>query len=259
MLKQARTAATIVLSTVGVLLTGCADSSIRSDQPLTLTTPYEAPTAVVWAVVPVANESGTSAADELAITDKLVQSIREVNGITSLSTNRVITGLDALGLDTVRTPGEALTLAELLGADAIVVPVLTSWDPYDPPRVGIDADVYARSGVMGVPDDPMTPFDLARAVNDRPGDSWDPARPVAVVSLELDGSNGAVRSDVRAFAEGRADPQSATGWRGYIRSMQRFETYAAFATVRAIMQSEAARSGKPLESVFVARKKRGLW
>lgn len=236
-------------------LTGCSTQTDRSVEPMTLRSPYQAASAVVWAVVPVNNESGTSAVDELALTDKLVQSLREVRGITSVSTNRTITAIEALELDTVRTPGEALALAEVLGVDAVVLPTLTSWDPYDPPRVGLDVDVYARSRSMGTPEDPTDPFTLARAASDRSGDSWDATRPIAAISIELDGSNGAVRAAVRAFAEGRADPTSATGWLGYIRSMDRFETFAAFQSVQALLQAEAVRVGMSPYDVTLVRER----
>lgn len=241
------------------LLSGCAGTTHRTEEPMSLRAPYDTPSAVVWAVVPVANESGTSAVNELALTDRIIQAIREVRGLSALSTNRVINGLDALELDTVRTPGEALILAELLGVDAVVIPTLTGWDPYDPPRIGLDVDVYARSGTMGTPDDPMSPFELTRATSDQAPDEWDPRRPVAAISIELDGSNGAVRSAVRAYADGRADPVSAAGWRGYLRSMERFESFASFQTVQALMQSEAIRVGVDPYTVTMVRERRWPW
>ena len=72
--------------------TGCA---ARLSQPIVLRAPYE--TERVWAVVPFANESGVSNADGVAVADRFVSEIEQVEGLRCLPLNRTLAAMRSLG------------------------------------------------------------------------------------------------------------------------------------------------------------------
>ena len=101
--------------------------------PRALQAPYDASKGeVLWAVIPLRNESGTTIVDELVVTDKLIGAIEEVRGLRCLPLDRTLAAMETLELRSVRTPGEARQLAQALGADAVVAGNITAYDPYTP-------------------------------------------------------------------------------------------------------------------------------
>src|SRR5262249_27350631 len=115
--------------------------------PEVLVSPYDTSAGdVLWAVVPLNNESGTSAADALAISDRLVNKITEVEGLAAVPMNRTMAAMRALGMPAVRSASDARYLAEALGADGIIVGTITSYDPYNPPKVGLALALFAKEG-----------------------------------------------------------------------------------------------------------------
>ncbi len=238
-----------LLALVGALLAGLlACSTQRADR---LDTPevlaYPEPQLGgdrLWAVVPLRNESGTSAVDSLRVADQLGASITEVQGLRALPTNRVIDAMRALEFVVIDDPSQARTLAQALGADGLVLGTITAYDPYDPPTIGISLALFDRSG------------------QDAEGNSLDPKRlsyqptaysyfprtsrqsvPASSVALHLDGRNHGVLERVRRFAAGRHDLEGAYGWRRYLASMDLYERFAAHAAIGDLLESERLRLG----------------
>lgn len=212
--------------------------------PDRLASPYATEREVVWAVVPIRNESGVAVADELRLTDALVATIEEIRGVSALPLNRTLAAMRAAGIAEVDSAAQATALARRMNADAVVVASLTAWDPYEPPKLGINLALFARSDSMGVIDTTgLDPRRLAMASTDR--DPWDfrhdPSEPLSVVTLHLDANNGAIRAAVKAYADGRADPNSATGWQGYFTTMHRFERFACFYATHRLLRQEHDR------------------
>jgi hypothetical protein len=250
----------VALLAVAAALPGCGHApKAWNDDPISLATPYANTDEIVWVVVPVRNESGVSVADPLRVTDALVNALQETRGVLAVPLNRTLDAMQVAGLAQIDNAAQATALARRMQADAVVVGTLTSWQPYDPPAIGLSIALYARSDAMGVIDlTGLDPRELSRAASDTdPYDfRHDPSLPLSVVALHLDGANGAVRDDLRRFADGRADPNSATGWQGYLAAMSRFERYAAFAVVRELLQREHARLASQAQRAEDARRAR---
>jgi hypothetical protein len=250
--KDAMKHALIVIGLVCAALVGCAEKDALT-APRTLVAPYDTSRGeVLWAVAPLRNESGTADADPLAISDKIVAAVEEVQGVRAIPLNRVLQAMQALEMQTLRTPADARRLAQALGVDALLVGAITAYDPYTP-TIGLSLALYPRTAEAASANSQLNPRALsARATEPGalPASRYEDA-PVAVISEHLDGKNHQVLMDVRAYAEGRMDGPSAIGWRRYTSSMDLYTQFAAYHTVDRLMKDEWLRlpsKAQPVES-----------
>lgn len=239
-----------VIAAAGLALLACAPPGCASEDlraPRSLTSPYGVgPSGVLWAVAPLANESGVGAVDPLLLTDSLVYQVQQVRGINATPLSRTLAAMRALGLESVTSPSEARLLAETLGADAILVGSITAWDPYDPPEIGLSLALYGVSEAIGGFAEPVRvdPRALAAATTDMtlPGsmpESW--SAPASAVAAHLDGANHEVQTAVRVYAEGRHEVVSALGWRRYLASMTLFTEFACSRVTEQLLDMERLR------------------
>ena len=241
--------AVLALAALLAPLAGC-EGFPRRDKELTppriTVAPYDTSLGeVLWAVIPLANESGTEVFDPLLISDKLVAAVEEVEGVRAVPLNRTLQAMRSLGLKGVSEPGQVRHLATVMGVDGIIVGTITAYDPYDPPTIGLSLALYARTDAMGgsVGPDPIDPRTLTAAPTDtrarpagRLGD-----RPAAVVSANLNARDHSVLAALRDYAEGRHDPISAMGWRRYTASMDLYTQFATQHLVAALVEQERTR------------------
>ncbi|MEM1165026.1 MAG: hypothetical protein AAGI30_01910 [Planctomycetota bacterium] len=226
------------------------------DPPFVVYAPYDAPRDLVYAVAPLRNESGVSVVDELAISDELVAQLEQVIGVTTLPVNRSLEAMQALELPRITTPREARELARTLGADAIVVGTITAWDPYEPPRLGMNLAIFSGTDDRELAE--RTPFDLQRSPTDQRRDvatSWPlPAtdEPLATASAVLDASNHMVVSRVRRYAFGRTEKGAAMGTDRWLMSMERYTEFCCFVLVEGLMDAERRRLARG-QAAFAAR------
>jgi hypothetical protein len=129
-----------MLAVAVLLVGGCISNRPQSQQSLSQT-PFDQ--RHVWAVLPLLNESGSLNADGLLVADQLARHLENVPNLDMLSVNRVLAKMQTLGMDAVNNPAEAMALLKSLGADGLVVGVITSYDPYDPPKLGMTLELYA--------------------------------------------------------------------------------------------------------------------
>jgi len=244
---RSRAWAVLMLLALASLLQGCA-AKPELVRPATLSAPYDASRGeVLWAVVPLRNESGTTLADTLAISDKVVAAASQVRGVRTLPLNRTIATMRALRMTHLETPADAKKLATEMGADGIIVGSITAYDPFDPPTLGIALALYSRTPIMD--------FAGAQTMDTRtlqaqptdyqyfPRSSFGEA-PASVISQYMDAKNHQLLADVRAYASGRHDPRSAYGWRRYVASMDLFTEFAAWHAVSRLLDSEWLRLAK---------------
>ncbi|MBL8761038.1 MAG: hypothetical protein JNL50_07010 [Phycisphaerae bacterium] len=224
-----------------LLLPGCSGGpELRT--PQTNVAPYNASRGeVLFAVVPLRNESGATVLDRFAISDKVVAATEEVRGVRCLPLNRTIEAMRALKLSEIRTPHDARTLAGELGVEGLLIGSITAFDPYTP-TIGLNLALYAKPGTLG--NNGVKPLDVrvlssSAIEHATPSDNAD--RPLALVSENLDGKNHQVQMDVRSYAEGRTEALSALGWRRYLASMDLFSEFAASYVVGRLIQSEWIR------------------
>src|SRR3954454_21113605 len=128
----------------------------------------------VWAVAPAVNLSGMREVDSLLQSDLLFQQLQEVHGLTVVPVNRVVEVYVILKIDQVQSPEQAKLVCDLLGCDALIVPTVTAYDPYAPPKFGGALQMFRRSGQFArMPN--VDPRDLARAAAPGPAESLAPA------------------------------------------------------------------------------------
>ena len=213
--------------------------------PSTLVAPYDTGTGeVLWAVVPLRNESGTSVVDSLAVSDKVVAAAAQVQGIRTLPLNRTLAAMRALKIAELQHPSDAKRLAAELGVDGLIVGSITAWDPYDPPQIGLALALYSRPGAM----DRRGPQQLdPKRLQYQPTDyqyfprsSFDTA-PASVVSEFLDGKNHQVLMDVKSYAQGRHDPTGALGYKRYLASMDLYNEFASWHVMSQLISHEWLR------------------
>lgn len=119
----------------------------RYQQPTNLQSPW-LPRQQVWAIAPMANESGVSQVDRLAVTDALVLEVASIDGVDVLPLNRTLEAMLSLdiGLDGIPTRAEYDALRSVLGADAILVGTIIAYDPYRPLRLGASLQLIESGG-----------------------------------------------------------------------------------------------------------------
>lgn len=233
-------------------LSGCSGNDARVP-PQVLVAPYDSSQGeALWAVVPLANESGVSFADTDLVADALVAKLDEARGIACLPLNRTIAAMRARGMTALRSPGDARMLANTLGVDALVIGSITAYDPYSPPKLGLTLAVFAKENR---PSDGVDPMKLQTAYTDQ-----DPKvrtqyldRPIAAMSEHYDGANHEVQLALQRYAAGRHEPASALGWRGMLASMDLYVEFAAYQAVSRLLELERLRLAQPAEAQQASR------
>jgi hypothetical protein len=175
----------------------------------------------VWAIAPAINLSGQREVDPLLQADLLYEQVQQVRGLTVVPVNRVAEVYAGLGIEQVQSAEQAALVCDLLGCDALLVPTVTAYDPYDPPKLGASLHLFRKPGTYARPAN-VDPRELARA-----------ASPPAEQSLPQDGdfvqavgmfdaANGSVRDALFGYAKGRNDPLGPMGAKEYRVSMDRY-------------------------------------
>lgn len=229
-----------------LVIAGCAKPDpLRPPQQLL--SPYATtPAEPVWAVVPLRNESGTSAVNPMDVSDTLVATITQARGLRALPLNRTLDAMAAMEMAYPETPADLDRLARTLGAEGVIVGSITAYDPYEP-IMGIALGLYARPGALerrgtgeieidprGMRDDP-TEYDYFGT------QSLEGRGPASSVMLVLDGRDHDVKMRVRRYAQGRSEAVSSLQWERYLRSMPEYERFVTFEAIGLLLQREWVR------------------
>ena len=247
---RASTFAARLMPVLGVcvpLVLAACKSEPKLTPPPAVVAPYDAARGeALWAVAPLRNESGTTHADALAISDQLVAAAEEVQGVRCVPLNRSIEAMRALKMAQVQTPEDAMLLAETLGAQGILIGSITAYDPYTP-SIGLSVALAIRPGSLQ-PSGETRGID-SRAVTSQTRDNATSSnfggRPASATSQNYDGKNHQVLADVKAYATGRHEEPTALGWQRYVKSMELFTEFATHDVVRRLIEQERVRLGKP--------------
>jgi len=192
----------------------------------------------VWAIAPAINLSGQREVDPLLQSDILYQQLQEVRGLTIVPVNRVVEAYAALKIQKVESPEQASLVCEAIGCDALVVPTVTAYDAYDPPKFGGSLAVFHRTGARH--EQNVDPRDLARAaappVGDPPPSIANNANVSQAVGM-FDASNGSVRDALSGYAKGRNDPVGPMGQREYLLCMDRYTGFAYHTLIEQLLRS----------------------
>ena len=243
--------AMLTLLGVALLLFGCQMNSRRGDADL------EAPYAKrqVWAVAPLANESGRLQVNGARVADHLTRQLEQADGLDVVAVNRVLAAMESLDMSAVRKPADAVKLRQALGVDALVVGTVTAYDPYDPPKLGLAVELYTGR------DRPRARLDireLTRAGTDQtvqPPPAVDPTKPVSVVSGFYDAADPDVRRKLKRYGSQRGAEAPAEGdllqrirgeedpenWRLYRLSMDLYTEFVSHVVSERLLAAERSR------------------
>ena len=175
----------------------------------------------VWAVAPAVNLSGQEV-DPLLQADDLFEQLQQVHGLTVIPVNRVAQVFAALQIARVQSQDQAKLVCEELGCDVLVVPTVTIYDPYDPPKVGASLQIFKKGKDQAIQNVDVRM--LARAATPPPGAPLPPPTQVAFKQSVgmFDAANGSVRERLTSYAAGRNDPVGPLGEREYLVNMDRY-------------------------------------
>ena len=228
MRKDAPLAATaarpIALAVILSLLAGCASSP----QPYGRESKVSVSSSkhLVWAVAPTVNLSGQSGVDPLLQSDLVYQQLQQVAGLTAIPVDRVATVYAAVGLERVQSPEQAAIICDLLGADALLVPTVTAWEPYNPPKMGASLSLFTRPGTF-VRQSDIDPRELVRRASPPPGSALPPSGRDGYFQAVgmFDAADGSVREALQRHAYGRTDPAGPWGAKEFLVSSDRYASF----------------------------------
>jgi hypothetical protein len=179
----------------------------------------------VWAIAPAINLSGQRDVDPILQADLAFEQLQTIKGLTVVPVNRVAEVYATLRIDRVQSVEQAVIVCDLLGCDAIIVPTVTAYDPYNPPKMGASLQMFRKnaSPASNRPEE-IDPRALARAARPLPTASLpEPAAGPFVQAVGMfDATNGSVREALLAYAKGRNDPVGPLGAKEYFVSMDRY-------------------------------------
>jgi hypothetical protein len=197
----------------------------------------------VWAVAPAINLSGQREVDPLLQADLLYAQLQDVRGLTVIPVNRVAEVYAALRIEQVESAEQASLVCEVLGCDALIVPSVTAYDPYDPPKFGAALQMFTKPRTYARPAS-VDPRELARAAAPLDNESL-PQAPSFVQAVGMyDAANGSVREALLGYAKGRHDPLGPMGNREYLQSMDRYVGFAYHTLTQDLLRSAERASRK---------------
>ncbi|HWE97888.1 MAG TPA: hypothetical protein VG269_28285 [Tepidisphaeraceae bacterium] len=198
----------------------------------------------VWAVAPAINLSGQKEVDALLQADLVYQQLQQVHGLTVVPVNRVVEVFAGLRIEKVATSEQAAIVCDLLGCDALVVPTVTAYDPYDPPKVGASLQVFHKPRNYSRPQN-VDVRGLSRSATFGTNESLPPPDGQFLQAVGIfDAANGTTRQAVLEYAAGRHDPVGPMGAKEYLVSMDRYSGFVYHTLAADVLKQIEARDKK---------------
>lgn len=258
---------------VGILLAssfaGCESPPKPREREYTLYNPW--PTVQTLAVAPAVNMSPSKDFDPLMVSDALFGEAQQVKGFTVLPVNKTLAAMERLGVHNIDSAQTAQNLVKLMGVDGLLVPVITAYDPYRPPVVGMTLQFYgsesARLAMVGtaqispevggavVKADPNEPQAMQitgvplvevattttapkplREVNHAGSEIFANREPIVQVSAVFNASNQTVLAELRDFARGRTNYESALQEDRFLADVDAYTRFVCHAMVRRLLE-----------------------
>ncbi len=200
----------VMLTVTAVCLGACIQ---KGAEPLV--SPYD--TRRVFAVVPLANESGSLHADGAKMADFLARQLENASNIDVLPVNRVIAAMEVRGMPQVTSPADALRLLNTLSVDGLVVGTISTYDPYEPPKLALAIELY----VNDLADQSAETLNLRQLSQARSGaqvgrqSRFRRTQPYTMVSAFFNAASPQVRSRMRLYAARRGTHVEDGGWRRF--------------------------------------------
>lgn len=187
----------------------------------------------VWAVAPVINDSGQKSVDPILQWDLIYKKLQSVEGLTVIPVNKLVDVLNSLGIERVQSAEQAALICDVLGADALLIPTVTIYDPYDPPKMAASLNLFRRGGYRR----PMNVDirELARRAAPATMPSPRPAPGFVQVVRVFDSADGSTRAAVLQYAQGRIDPTEPYQQRIYLVEMDRYAGFVYHALITELL------------------------
>jgi hypothetical protein len=192
------------------------------------------------AVAPAINLSGSTDFDPNRFADVMAVELGYAEGIRVIPVSRVLGVLAVQGKDRVESPEHAAEVLEWVGADAILVFAVTAYEPHEPPRVGISAQMFAAAQPK-MQTKSADESELTAAA----GDTVTVEEPVWILAEHqrvYDAAHDAVLRSIQEFAQNRTADDSPYGWRRYVVSQEGFIQFCCHQTVVGLMAQRPAPS-----------------
>jgi hypothetical protein len=216
----------VILALIAVVLpeVGCAEKTPPYGRETVRTLPTKR--RQVWAVAPVVNLSGERGVDPILQADLVFQQLQQVRGVTGVPVNRVAEVYAALKIDRVSSAEQAALVCDLLQCDGLIIPTVTIFDVYNPPKFGGAMQLFVKPGTFARPPN-VDPREIARRATPKDVDPMPHTNGdvIQVVGM-FDAANGTVRDRLKAYAAGRHDPVGPMGEKEYLASMDRYCGFA---------------------------------
>jgi hypothetical protein len=232
-------------------LAGCGGKKQPPPLEFAIHTPYS--TVKTLALAPAINLSGSRDFDPLVVSDTLFAEMQQVEDLNVIPLNKTLIAMERLGIHSIEDPKTAQKLAEALGADGLVIPAVTAYDPYDPPTVGMILQMYTPvtppppQSSLPPPrtyttlSNPGNPVVVADANPAGPSVAEPSGQPVSQVSAVFNGSNQTVLKELEVFASGRTRYDSAAQERQFLLDSDAYMRFVCHAMVRRLMDVERER------------------
>lgn len=188
------------------------------------------------AVAPALNHSGSREVDALRMADLMASELTHCPGVRVIPLNRVLAQLAADNTDRVESADHALRLRERLGADAVVIMAVTEYDPYNPPVLGLTAQLYGESRDVSN----LDPVSASRRTT--PFESGAVQQiPRAEYQRVFDGTDQQLEKEMREFLRGRNADDSPYGWRKFLASQDDFLRFCCARTAQELIRQEVVQ------------------
>lgn len=204
---------------LALVATGCQQKPIQYGFEATLALSQSR--GEVWAIAPAINLSGEADVDPILQADIAYGQLQHVRGLTVIPVNRVAEVYASLRIERLQSPEQASLVCDLLGCDALVVPTVTAYDPYNPPKFGASLQLFRKPSTYSRPEQ-IDPRTLTRAAAPAANESLPEEPDFAQAVGMFDATNGTVRDALLAYALGRHDPVGPLGVKEYFVSMERY-------------------------------------
>ena len=220
--------------------------------------PLESPYASrrVWAALPVLNQSGSAHPDGLKLADDLLRQLESATNIDTLPLNQTLAAMEQLQLASINSPQDAQRVLEQLGADGLIAAVVTAYDPYDPPKLGLTLELYVPRRAMA--QDALDLRKLTTAPTDPTGHASgypelaqvrfaSPSQaaaglPITTVSAILDASQPDVADWLNLYSQSRSmESERQDAWHRYRLSMDLYSDFASYVMSWRLLQAERER------------------
>lgn len=222
---------------------GCVEKELSAD-PTRVPNSFLGPLTV--AVAPALDFSGSSGFDRNRVADLMASELGHVDGISVIPVSRVLAVLAEQGRQQVRSPSHALEICERVGADAILVFAVTEYDPYNPPIVGVSAQLYGQVPGRGLEGE-LDPVLVSRRARPAAGGASGPqggssSQPIAQAQQTFNARHDYVVQQVKRFARRRGAQGSPYGWRLYLVSQEHYLRFCCSAILETLVGASQSRT-----------------